>query len=67
MLCCVCLKPTFPDGSPNKRAGRWHNLFKREYLNPKQFENRLVDGLWKIVNIETGEEDWSEHLSSHPF
>lgn len=67
MLCSACRKSTFPDGSLNKFGGKWHNRFKRQYLDPTKFENRLVDGLWKIVEIETGEVNWGDALSDEPF
>lgn len=65
-LCSACRKDTFPDGSKNRLGGKWHNRFKREYLDLTKFENRLVNGLQAIVHIEDESIHYSDHLKDEP-
>jgi len=51
-LCSACAPRKFPDGSPTKFNGKWHNSFERTFLPLNLFKTN-EEG--KLEHIETGE------------
>lgn len=64
-LCSACTHPTYPDGSNNPRAGKWHNRFKRQYLPLGEWimnkETRT------IYHKGTGATNYLDYCSDTPY
>lgn len=62
-LCTACMSPTYRDGTPNPRGGKWHNRFARIYL-PKGMFRAHFSG--KLLHKET-RRPYTEYASDKEY
>ena len=59
LLCSACGPAKHSDGTESE-FGQWHDVFDRKYLPMGMFKTNRVGNL---VHIETGEEDYTMHVT----
>lgn len=59
-LCSADTHPTFPSGANNPKGGRWHNYFRRDFLEIGKWKMD-PDG-YGLIHKETGVTNWQDHI-----